>query len=101
MLEKNLDFILTKSQKKVIEEINKDLTSKNKMFRLIQGDVGSGKTIVSLIAITNVIEAGYQAAFMAPTEILARQHYVLTKKIFSNLKINIEFISGKTDYKTK
>ncbi len=101
LLEKNLDFILTKSQKKVIEEINKDLTSKNKMFRLIQGDVGSGKTIVSLMAITNVIEAGYQAAFMAPTEILARQHYVLTKKIFSNLKINIEFISGKTDYKTK
>ena len=53
-----------------------------RMFRIIQGDVGSGKTIVSLLAIANVIESKYQCAFMAPTEILAKQHYEFSKKIF-------------------
>ena len=60
------------------------------MFRILQGDVGSGKTIVALITALNVIESGYQVAFMAPTEILANQHYLLTKKIFpKNIKINL------------
>ena len=53
------------------------------MFRIIQGDVGSGKTIVSLLAVINVIESGFQCALMAPTEILAKQHYELAKKIFN------------------
>ena len=100
-VQKSLSFELTKSQKKVLVEINQDLKSKNKMFRLVQGDVGSGKTIVSLLAAANVIDAGYQVAFMAPTEILARQHYELSKKLFSITNFNIGFISGKTDSKLK
>ena len=71
------------------------------MFRILQGDVGSGKTIVSLLSIANVIEAGYQCALMGPTEILSRQHYVQAKQIFKNMNINVEFLSGKTDSKTR
>ncbi|MDC0940503.1 ATP-dependent DNA helicase RecG, partial [Candidatus Pelagibacter sp.] len=95
-----LDFNLTNDQKKTLEEINNDLSSTNKMFRLLQGDVGSGKTIVSLIAAYNSINSGFQVAVMAPTEILARQHYNFTKKLFPK-EINIELISGKSEYKTK
>ena len=95
-----LNFNLTNDQKNSLLQINKDLTSKNKMFRLLQGDVGSGKTIVALISALNVIESGYQVAFMAPTEILARQHYNLAKNLFSN-KINVEILTGKTDYYEK
>ncbi len=95
-----LEFTLTSDQNKALNEINNDLNSTNKMFRLLQGDVGSGKTIVSLIAALNTINSGFQVAFMAPTEILSRQHYNLAKKIFSNNK-NIEIISGKSQYKEK
>ena len=95
-----LNFNLTNDQKNSLFEINKDLASKNKMFRLLQGDVGSGKTIVALISALNVIESSYQVAFMAPTEILARQHYNLAKNLFSN-KIKIEILTGKTDYYEK
>ena len=94
---KQLPFQLTKSQKKVIDEINIDLKSNERMFRIIQGDVGSGKTIVSLISMANVIEAKYQCALMGPTEILSLQHYELAKKIFKNSSIKVEFLSGKTD----
>ena len=96
----NLDFILTKDQLKTLEEINNDLSSSAKMFRLLQGDVGSGKTIVSLLAAYNTVNSGFQVAIMAPTEILSRQHYKLAKKIFPK-KTKIEFISGKSDYKKK
>ena len=95
-----LDFSLTKDQIKSLNEINKDLSSANKMFRLLQGDVGSGKTIVSLLGAINTINSGFQVAFMAPTEILARQHYTLAKKIFPSF-INIKLISGKSEYKEK
>jgi ATP-dependent DNA helicase RecG len=95
-----LDFTLTNDQKKTLEEINYDLSSANKMFRLLQGDVGSGKTIVSLIAAYNSINSGFQVALMAPTEILARQHYNFAKKIFPK-QVNIELISGKSEYKAK
>ena len=95
-----LSFKLTNDQKSSLSQINKDLASKNKMFRLLQGDVGSGKTIVALISALNVIESGYQVAFMAPTEILARQHYNLAKNLYSN-KIKLEILTGKTDYYEK
>ncbi|MFL2903370.1 MAG: ATP-dependent DNA helicase RecG [Candidatus Pelagibacter sp.] len=97
---KNLAFSLTKDQIKSLEEINYDLSSSNKMFRLLQGDVGSGKTIVSLLAALNTINSGFQVAVMAPTEILARQHYNLAKKIYPKNYI-IELISGKSEYKNK
>ncbi len=96
----NLDFSLTDDQIKSVNEINKDLVSSTKMFRLLQGDVGSGKTIVSLIAAFNTINSGFQVAVMAPTEILARQHYDLAKKIFPS-NISTKLISGKSDYKEK
>ena len=70
------------------------------MFRLLQGDVGSGKTIVSLIASLNSIKAGFQVAFMAPTEILARQHYNLAKELFDN-NINLDLLSSKSENKDK
>ena len=97
---KNLKFSLTNDQKKTLKEINLDLSSTNKMFRLLQGDVGSGKTIVSLLAAFNTVNSGFQVAVMAPTEILARQHYNFATKIFSN-QIRMELISGKSEYKTK
>ena len=97
---KKLEFSLTNDQKKTLEEINKDLSSTNKMFRLLQGDVGSGKTIVSLLAAYNTVNSGFQVAVMAPTEILARQHFNLAKNLFSK-RINIELISGKSEYKAK
>merc|ERR1711991_219114 len=95
-----LDFSLTKDQSKTLDEINKDLSSENKMFRLLQGDVGSGKTIVSLLSAFNTINSGFQVAVMAPTEILARQHFLLAKKIFPK-NIKIELLSGKSTYKDK
>ena len=96
----NLDFELTNDQKRALNEINLDLKSKNKMFRLLQGDVGSGKTIVSLISALNVVKSDYQVALMAPTEILAKQHYNLAKKIFPK-NIEIDILSGKTEMKQK
>ena len=98
---KNLPFKLTSDQNNVLNEVNKDLLSNKRMFRIIQGDVGSGKTIVSLLAIINVIKSGYQCALMGPTEILARQHYELTKKTFNQINVKIDFLSGKTEYKQK
>ena len=98
---KDLPFLLTKSQKNVISEINVDLKSNRRMFRIIQGDVGSGKTIVSLLAILNVIKSGYQCALMSPTEILAKQHYEFSKKIFKKENIKIDLLSGKTEQKKR
>ena len=97
----SLDFSLTNSQKNVDKEIEIDLRSNKRMFRIIQGDVGSGKTIVALLAASKVMESKFQCALMAPTEILAKQHYILAKKIFKNIKGNIAFLTGKTEYKKK
>ena len=100
-IQKKLSFRLTSGQLKTLNEINLDLKSDKRMFRIIQGDVGSGKTIVSLLSMANVIEDNYQCAFMSPTEILATQHFNLTKELFRGTDVNIEFLSGKTDPKKK
>ncbi len=91
-----LDFKLTMDQNRSLEDINNDLNSNSKMFRLLQGDVGSGKTIVALISALNVINSNFQVALMAPTEILARQHYILAKKLYPK-DVSIELLSGKID----
>tara|TARA_Y100000590_G_scaffold274281_1_gene307963 strand:- start:6125 stop:8185 length:2061 start_codon:yes stop_codon:yes gene_type:complete len=101
VLIKNLNFFLTDDQKKVIKEINDDLNSDYRMFRILQGDVGSGKTIVSFISAANVIKSNFQVVMMSPTEILAKQHFELAKKIFNNTDINIDFLTGKTRLKDK
>jgi len=100
IIKNKLNFELTKDQEIAINEINLDLKSNHKMFRLLQGDVGSGKTIVALIASMNVISSGFQVCLMAPTEILAKQHYNLTKKIFDK-NINIQILTSKTEYKER
>ena len=100
MIIDSLDFSLTNDQIGALEEINEDLCSSSKMFRLLQGDVGSGKTIVSLLSAFNTIKSGFQVAVMAPTEILARQHFNLANKIFPK-NFSIRLISGKSDYKEK
>ena len=96
-----LPFRLTNGQKIALNEINMDLKNDKRMFRILQGDVGSGKTIVALLAIANVIEANYQCTLMGPTEILSYQHFTLAKNLFANSKINIQFLSGKTESKKK
>ncbi len=98
---KKLPFKLTNSQINVLDEIISDLQGNKRMFRIIQGDVGSGKTIVALLAISNIIKSGHQCAIMSPTEILAKQHYELSKKIFKELNVKIDFLSGKTEYKKR
>ena len=85
----NLPFELTGAQKKVIEEIRRDLAEKHPMNRLLQGDVGSGKTIIAIAAILLVVEAGYQAAFMAPTQILAEQHYTVLRQWLDPLGLRL------------
>jgi len=97
---KQLNFNLTNDQNKSLLDINMDLSSKSKMFRLLQGDVGSGKTIVSLISALNVIDSKFQVALMAPTEILARQHYVLAMKLFPK-NIKIKLLSSKSENSEK
>ncbi len=99
-IKNKINFELTSDQIKVINEINNDLKAEHKMFRLLQGDVGTGKTIVAISSILNVIESKFQTALMAPTEILAQQHYKLVKKIFPK-NIRVEMLTGKTEYKTK
>ena len=88
-IKKKLNFDLTKDQIKAINEINNDLKSDQKMFRLLQGDVGSGKTIVALVACMNVISSSFQTSIMAPTEILANQHFNLAKDLLDkNVRVN-------------
>jgi len=92
---KNLNFNLTNDQKKVIEEIVNDMKSNRMMNRLLMGDVGCGKTLVALIASLLAIENGYQVAFMAPTEILALQHYNNIKNYLSKDDIEVTLLTGK------
>ncbi len=95
----SLPFKLTDGQKRIINEINKDLMSSQRMFRILQGDVGSGKTIIAFLAAINVINAGYQCALMVPTSILAEQHSKLFQKLLQESKLNIKFdlLTSKID----
>lgn len=90
-----LPFVLTDEQKNVLNEILADLESTNPMNRLVQGDVGSGKTIVAFLACLSVISAGYQVAFIAPTEALASQHFSTFMKYAHDLGINVDLVIAK------
>ncbi len=96
-----LGFEFTNSQKKVINEIFSDLTSARPMNRLLQGDVGSGKTVVALCAMLLAVENGYQAALMAPTEILAEQHFLTFKRMLKGLPVNVAVLTSSTKAATK
>lgn len=91
---KSLPFKLTDAQSRVVQEILQDMASNHHMNRLLQGDVGSGKTIVSVIAMLASVTAGYQAAIMAPTEILAQQHFDKISKLLTPLKIRTALLTG-------
>ncbi|UJH67466.1 ATP-dependent DNA helicase RecG [Allomuricauda sp. SCSIO 65647] len=94
--EKHLPFELTAAQKRVIKEIRADLGSNAQMNRLLQGDVGSGKTIVALMSMLLAIDNGFQACLMAPTEILANQHYNGLKELLGKMEITLELLTGST-----
>lgn len=98
---KTIPFELTAAQKRVVNEICRDLHSPYQMNRLLQGDVGSGKTIVAAIAIYAAVTAGYQTALMAPTEILATQHAHKLAKVFENTPVNIGLLTGAMGAKNK
>lgn len=89
-----LPYTLTQSQKEVVKEIQSDMCSNLPMNRLVHGDVGSGKTVVSMIALAVCVSSGYQAMLIAPTEILAKQHYTEIKQYFDKLGLKIHFLSG-------
>ena len=98
---KGLPFELTLDQDKAVNDIINDLSIKKRMNRLLEGDVGSGKTIVALIAIYANYLSKYQSALMAPTEILANQHYEDAKKIFAKYKLNMALVTSSTSNKDK
>lgn len=97
----SLPFELTSDQKKAMEEIRVDMNASTKMNRLLQGDVGSGKTIVAILAIYMNYLSGYQSALMAPTEILAIQHYHNIRELFRDTPIQVELLTGSTTKKEK
>ncbi|HOK63540.1 MAG TPA: ATP-dependent DNA helicase RecG [Soehngenia sp.] len=97
----NLPFRLTNSQKEVVDEILEDMAYAKQMNRLVQGDVGSGKTVISAIAMFNAVLNGYQATMMAPTEILALQHYETLKSLFNKMEINIALLTSSINKKEK
>ncbi len=96
---KQLPFILTNAQKKAVNEICKDLSDKKPMNRLLEGDVGSGKTVVSAIAMYVTYLNGFQSVLMAPTEILAQQHYKTISNLLSSLCIRVDLRTGSSKYK--
>lgn len=100
-LKEQLPFTLTSAQSRAVREILKDEKKDTAMNRLLQGDVGSGKTVVAAIAVFNVVINGYQGCVMAPTEILATQHYEEFKKLFAKFNLNIELLVGSRTLKEK
>lgn len=98
---KNLGFELTGAQKRVMKDIHKDLAGAYRMNRLLQGDVGSGKTVVALMSMLIAIDNGYQACIMAPTEILAQQHYNTIRNLLRDMDVNVRLLTGSTKAKEK
>ena len=99
--ERQLPFDLTNAQKRVIKEIRHDMGSGRQMNRLLQGDVGSGKTLVALMTMLIAIDNGYQACLMAPTEILATQHYQTLRELVAPIGINVRLLTGSTRAKER
>ena len=98
---RNLPFELTGAQKRVLKEIRQDVGSGRQMNRLLQGDVGSGKTLVALISMLMALDNGYQACMMAPTEILANQHYETIKEFLFGMDIRVELLTGSVKGKKR
>ena len=97
----NLPFELTGAQKRVVKEIRRDMNSGRQMNRLVQGDVGSGKTLVALLAMLLAKDNDYQACMMAPTEILAEQHFSTLRRMLSGLPVRVELLTGSTKQKDR
>ena len=98
---KHLEFKLTNDQLSAYENIKKDISSNSRMYRLIQGDVGSGKTIISLLTISDFINAGFQCVIMVPTEVLAKQHLKYFQTYLSKLNVTIQILTSKTKNKNE
>ncbi|MBN9294962.1 MAG: ATP-dependent DNA helicase RecG [Flavobacteriia bacterium] len=96
-----LPFELTNAQKRVVKEINRDLHTGNQMNRLVQGDVGSGKTLVALLSMLLAVDSGFQTALMAPTEILAQQHFLAFRELLKELPVRVELLIGSLKNKEK
>lgn len=99
--EHHLSFDLTNAQKKVVREIRQDVRSGEQMNRLLQGDVGSGKTLVALLAMLMAVDNGFQACLMAPTEILASQHFQSISRMLKDLPVTVNLLTGSTKTKTR
>ena len=97
----NLPFELTDAQKRVVREIRRDVNRSTQMNRLVQGDVGSGKTLVALLAMLLAKDNGYQACMMAPTEILAEQHFATLRRMLAGLPVRVELLTGSTKQKER
>ncbi|UCF78556.1 MAG: ATP-dependent DNA helicase RecG [Candidatus Eiseniibacteriota bacterium] len=98
---KSLPFPLTEAQRRVLEEIKADLSSRKVMNRLLEGDVGCGKTVVAIAASLIAADSGCQVAFMAPTEILAEQHFATATELLRDLNVNVDCLLGKTRHKKR
>ncbi|HWJ02040.1 MAG TPA: ATP-dependent DNA helicase RecG [Verrucomicrobiae bacterium] len=97
----NLPFALTKAQVRVVEEVFHDMSLPHPMARLVQGDVGSGKTVVAALALLKAVECGYQGAMMAPTEILAEQHFLYFREVLEPLGVKVRLLKGSTGKKDR
>ncbi|RYF83444.1 MAG: ATP-dependent DNA helicase RecG, partial [Chitinophagaceae bacterium] len=97
----NLPFTLTNAQKRVLKEIRKDTGTGKQMNRLLQGDVGSGKTMVALLSMLIAADNNFQSALMAPTEILAQQHYISIKEYLKKMPVNVQLLTGSTKAKQR
>ena len=97
----NLPFQLTNAQKRVLKEIRRDVGCGRQMNRLLQGDVGSGKTLVALMSMLMALDNGYQACLMAPTEILANQHFETIKELLCGMSIRVELLTGSITKKKR